>query len=56
MNTVPVLASVEDENEELEEEDEGDWRPTAAATMRKRSFDPLLTVELSHRPSRVASP
>ena len=37
-----------------------DWRspkrPTSAAVTQKRSFTALVTVEISHKPSRVASP
>src|SRR6185436_13871849 len=31
-------------------------RPTVVATTRNRSFTALVTVEVSHRPARVASP
>jgi hypothetical protein len=55
METVPALSSVDEEDEEEKEEGEH-WRRTAAAITRKRSFNPFVTVEVSHKPSRVASP
>jgi hypothetical protein len=53
IETVPAFSRVDEEGEKEEKED---WRRTDAAITRKRSFNPFVTVEVSHKPSRVASP